>query len=209
MAINDADYPNGQPNQDVKLAAMGFDGSGHRGGGIDRLQVQLLPMNAVLLRLHKPVENAGDHPGDFGTWWFTPYEYHRICGHFGVDGSLLVASRAQGKSALHGTLALLQEWYGGSSSQLSYVNAVRLKEPLWACYGPGAPANSDGYARTLKPVKLSGGTSARQIYIHQAWNYQTSMVRLLAPNASTDAVFGQSGGLPATISEAPRLAFES
>ncbi|WP_268747001.1 hypothetical protein [Sulfitobacter mediterraneus] len=34
MPINDADYPDGQAGQEAKLGALGFDTSGHRGGGI-------------------------------------------------------------------------------------------------------------------------------------------------------------------------------
>ncbi|MFT6675941.1 MAG: hypothetical protein ACJAVM_002138 [Sulfitobacter sp.] len=207
--MNDADYPDGQPAQDVTLGAMGFDATGHRGGGIERPQVQTLPKNAVLLRLYKPVLKKGEFPGDFGTWWFTPFEYRRICDHFGVDGSVLVAGRAGGKSALHGVLALLQEWYGGSPAQLSYINAIRLKEPLLACYGAGAPANADGYTRTLKPIRLGNGSAARQVYIHKCWDYQSAMERLLPANASTDSVLGASGGPPKTIASAPRLPFET
>lgn len=209
MAVNDTDYPGGQPSQEVRLAALGFDGSGHRGGGIDRPRTVTLPDNSVLLRFYKPVEKAGEYPGDFGSWWFTPHEYRRICGYFGVDGRALVVGRSSGKSGLHGVLVLLKEWYGGSPQQLAYVNAVRLKAPFLACYGPGAPANSDGYGRTLKPALLTDGTPARQVYIHQCWTYQASMERLLPENASTDAVFGGKNGLPATIASAPALSFEA
>ncbi|MCF7699915.1 hypothetical protein [Loktanella sp. M215] len=208
MHINDADYPDGQPSNEVKLKALGFDASGHRGGGIERPQVKVLPTNTVLLRFHNPVLKVGDLPGDFGAWWFTPFELSRICDYFGVNGSALIVDRSSGKSALHGILALLREWYEGSPTQLSYVNAVRLKDPFLVCYGEGAPANTQGYARTLKPIKLGGSRPARQIYIHNCWNYQASMDRLLAPNTSTDAVFGSGAGLPARITQAPRLSFE-
>jgi hypothetical protein len=207
MTINDADYPNGQASQEVKLTAMGFDTSGHRGGGIDRPVVVTLPKDAVLIRFHKPVA-AGQNPGDFGAWWFTPFEYRRICDYFGVDGRALTVGRSTGRSALHGVLALLHEWYGGDPSQISYINAVRLKEPIMACYGPGAPANADGYARTLKPIKTSDDKPARQIYIHKCWQYQSAMDRLLPPNASTDSILGNASGLPASIGQAPRLPFE-
>lgn len=209
MHINDADYPNGQPNQEVELAALGFDDvSGHRHGGIVRPQVKFLPVNTVLLRFHKPVSKVGDHPGDFGAWWFTPFEFTHICDHFGVDGRALIVDRSSGKSALHGVLALLHEWYGSSPTQLSYVNAVRLEKPFLACYGEGAPANAHDYARTLKPIGLGGSRPARQIYIHNCWKYQASMNRLLAPYASTDTVFGSGAGLPPWLIQAPRLSFE-
>jgi hypothetical protein len=209
MPINDADYPSGQPTPDTKLAAMGFDPSGHRGGGIDNPQVQILPMNTIMLRLYKPKFQATDNPGDFGEWWFTPFEYHRICDYFGVDGRALIVDRSKGKSALHGVLALLSEWYKGSPEQLSYLNAVRLKEPIVACYGSGAPGNADDYARTLRPIKISGGKSARQVFIYQCWKYSGSLERLLPPNTSTDAVFGAPNGLPSILANAPRISFET
>ncbi|MEM9428382.1 MAG: hypothetical protein AAGA32_02685 [Pseudomonadota bacterium] len=208
MAANDADYPGGQPTREVKLAALGFSGSGHRGGGISHLHVKTLPKGTVLLRFYKPV-GAGENPGDFGAWWFTPHELRRICAYFGVDGRALIVGRSSGKSGLHGVLALLHEWYGGAPTQLSYVNAVKLTAPLWACYGPGAPANADGYARTMKPVRLADGAPARQVYIHQCWLYQSVMERLLPVNASTDAIFGSRAGLPPKIAAAARLAFEA
>jgi hypothetical protein len=209
MPINDADYPDGQAGQEAKLGALGFDASGHRGGGIERPIVVTLPANAVLLRLYKPVLNKGDTPGDFGAWWFTPFEYRRICDYFGVDGSALVQGRSAGASALHGVLALLHEWYGGDPAQLSYINAVRLKAPLLASYGSGAPANTDGYGRTLKPVRLTGGTSARQVYIHKCWQYQAAMERLLPVKALTDSVLGAAQGAGTGIAAAPRLGFEA
>jgi len=119
----------------------------------------------------------------------------------------LIPGRAQGRSGLHGTLALLTEWYGGSPDQLFHINVVRLTEPLFACYGPGAPANSDGYARSLKPVRMKDGDPARQVYIHQCWKYQSAMQRLVPPNAATDAVFGGIG--PTHFLNSPRLGFET
>lgn len=207
MAVNKTDYPGGAPTKEVRLTALGYDGRGHRGGGIVDPKAHLIPVGAVLLRLYMP-SAAGRPPGDFGAWWFTPHEYDRICDYFGVDGRALIQGRADGKSALHGVLALLNEWYGNANTQLSYVNAVSTTAPIWCCYGPGAPANLDGYKRTLKPVRLSDGSSARQIYIHQCWLYAAAMKRLVPSKTKTDAVFGGPAGLPKEVELAKKLSFE-
>lgn len=204
--LNAGDFPASQPSQEVKLKALGFDESGHRGGGILQPRAVTLPTDAVILRLYKPVEKAGEYPGAYGSWWFTPHEYRRLCDHFGVDGRALIPGRSTGRSALHGVLALMKEWYDDSPNQLAYLNAVRLTQPLFACYGAGAPGNSDGYARTLKPVTLSDGQTARQIYIHQCWLYQTALQPLVPENTSTDTVL--SGASSHSFMSAPRMSFE-
>ena len=206
--LNAADYPDLQPSTDVKLSALGFDSAGHRGGGILQPRVVTLPKGAVLLRLHKPVESAGEREGDFGQWC-TPYEYRRLGDRFGVDGQALVPGRSVGKSALHGAFALMHEWYDNSPNQLTYLNVVRMKEPLFACYGSGAPGNSDGYTRTLKPIVMQDRQTARQVYIHKCWEYQYALQRLVVPNASTDDVLGSESPLPRPFMSAPRLGFES
>jgi len=136
MAINDADYPNGQAGQEAKLGALGFDASGHRGGGIERPIVVTLPANAVLLRLYRPVLNKGDTPGDFGAWWFTPFEYRRICDYFGVDGSALVRGRSAGASARQVYIHKGRQ-YQAAMERLLPVNAL-TDSVLGVAQGAGA-----------------------------------------------------------------------
>lgn len=173
--INSGDYPAGKPARDVLLGGLGFDASGHRGGGVNSPITVTLPTGALLLRLHKKTE-PGERSGEFGAWWFTAHEFDRISSYFGVSWDLLIQDRQKGRSMLHGVLALLSEWYGGSAGQIGLVKVVRLKSPLLALYGEGAPANAAGYDRTLKPVTLQDGKTARQIYIHQCWDYSAAMV---------------------------------
>jgi hypothetical protein len=205
MAANDLDY--GTAQKSAELGAMGYDKDGHRGGGIDNPRLVKLKEKAIHMRLYMPPE-PGKPLGDFGEWWITPFEYRRICNYFGVDGRALLPGRHKGRSAFHGVLALLKEWYGNSPAQLCYVNVVELNSPLAAYYGCGAPANTENYARTLKPVRLENGTPARQVYIHQCWKYKSAMKRLVDERWSAESFFGNPSGLPIQIRDAPKLYFE-
>jgi hypothetical protein len=213
MAVNDADFDDGKMAPEVWSGALGYKGT-HRGGGIINPQVHVLPVKTVLLRLYKKPLPGDEYPGDYGPWWFTPFEYKSACAHLGVDGRALIVGRAGGKSALHGIFATLSEWYDGSPHQLACVNAVELTQPFRACYGHGAPANSLGYVATeklkgtMKPMLLAGNKSARQLYLHRCFDYKHAMKPLLKADTSTDTAFGSKGGLPREIANAPRLAFE-
>ena len=190
MVANSADFPDGDIPVSIKLAVLGFDEKGHKGGGIDAPKLITLPKNTVLFRLYSPNPRDPSRVNDFGEWWFTPFELRRICEHFGCDTSALLFGRNVGLSAFHGAFALLKEWYGNSPNQLSDVNVVQLTQPLFAVYGHGAPANSENYQRTLKPIRFADSKTARQVYIHDCHKYRATMIRLTPEFTQTDAMFG-------------------
>jgi hypothetical protein len=166
-----------------------------------------IPQGAVILRLHKPIEGPDEKPSDFGDWWFTPYQLRAICDKNGNARNLIVG-RADANSPIHRALALLGEWYRDSKNQLSYLNVVRLTEPLLACYGPGTVASSKDGRREIHPELMHNGKPARQIYIHNCSEYQSAFQRLVVPNASTDVLFGATEVLPHQYMNAPMSSFE-
>lgn len=213
MAANQSFFPSGRPTTDVLLAARGFSKDGHRSGGIkfDRLDdaIKTIPAGALLLRLYWKA-------GDFGEWWFTPHEYKRIQDYFAVSGALLAGGRTSGKSAFHGTLALLSEWYSDRESdgtvkrdgagrmvhnaqQIASFHVARVKTPVICMYGEGdnvsgidpeKPGNNN-YSRTIKPIVLGhvGGWArgARQVYLPKPWTYQHAFELIPQAGNSTEA----------------------
>lgn len=127
-------------------------------------------------------------PPDFGEWWFTPFELNRVARYFGVDLSHMTPGRTEGRSALHGALGLLSEWYRGSADQLSLFHAVKTRVPIYAMYGEGDVATTTGYGRTIKPIRLNGGGAARQVFLPKPWTYAKHFARITAPTgADTDS----------------------
>lgn len=170
-------------NSKEYLEMRGFSSDGVRSGGLrqDAKQVTI-PAGAVLFRLYQ-------RPDDFGCWWFTSAEYLRIQSYFGVSQDILLEGRDSGKSALHGVLALLSEWYwnehrASERAQLLRLHIVRLIFPLYAMYGQGDIALSE--RQILKPVLLDGQKGARQIYLPQAKAYRTALALLPGSGSETD-----------------------
>lgn len=186
LHCNQQYFPGGAATQDVKLSALNLHDTSSAGGLKPSARIVTIPPGALLLRLFRPSSGRVD----FGHWWFTPYEYTRVAGHFGVDPAILADGRAEGRSALHGALALLSEWYGGEDSQLSLFHAAKTKSPMYAYYGEGDAASTKGYGRVIKPIRLSDGkggySSARQIFLPDPWTYRDSFELLTGDGGSTD-----------------------
>lgn len=167
MPANDSLFPNGQPDTMTRLRCLGYDAEGNRSGGL-RLDAKVveIPKGAVLLRLVRFPRN------DTGEWWFTPFEYRRLCDRFAVSGAVLAQGRAGGRSALHGALVLLSEWYESTpGDELRWFRAVRLAEPVLALYGEGGVGIKKGFSGTLKPIRFDDGSSFRQLYLPELKGY--------------------------------------
>ena len=193
---NESFFPGRVATMDVKLAALNLHDTSSAGGLTSAARVVTLPVGATILRLYRA--NPGGR-ADFGCWWFTPYELSRVADYFGVDAQLLVVGRSGGKSGLHGALALLSEWYNGDPGQLAAFHRATIRTPMYAYYGEGDVASTQGYGRVLKPLRLpdgAGGQAApRQLYLPEPWTYQSEFA-LAAGGGNTDhelAAFVQGG----------------
>lgn len=193
MIANEASFPGGDIPRDMYLSASGF-GRSSRSGGLKNAKLINLPRGAVLVRFH-------DGAKPYGPWWITPYELERISRYFGVDGPTLLADRGRGKSALHGCLALLSEWYGHRSDQLARLTTIRLTKPFYAVYGEGYPAIRNDHS-TLKPVVLDNNATARQLFLPDLSYYKADFA-VMVPSAIAEVAIG-----PAMSGAAP-LPFES
>lgn len=183
-------FPGGVATTEARLAALNLTDTSSAGGLRFPGAVVKIPKGAIILRLFLPA--AAGERDDFGPWWFTPYEYKRISDYFGVSSDVLAVGRSGGRSALHGALALLSEWYGGgtgaahtpSAGQISRYHVARLVEPIHAMYGEGDDASTRNYGRVLKPLRMpdaAGGlTAARQLYLHKPWEYKGAFKMLTA-----------------------------
>ena len=178
MIANSAWFPGGEPRRpDVLLSLRGFDAKGNRSGGIKHgFRVVVIPVGAILLRLH-----TGQH--GIGDWWFTPYEYTRIRDHFDVGGAELAAGRDKGKSVFHAVLALLGEWYSNSPAQIGRFVVAVVREPLYAVYGEGDVATSGDFRFTLKPIALDapggGRIGARQVFMPECRQYADNALSII------------------------------
>lgn len=215
MHCNEAFFPNRQPTQDVKLDAFNLR-SNSSGGLRSSARVVSIPSGSTLLRLFM---QRGGAQADFGCWWFTPFEFKRIADHFGVDPTLMISGREGGKSALHGALALLSEWYSDgagpsekhmpNAAQLSRFHAVRTRSAMYAMYGEGDAASTTGYGRVLKPMKISDGKggygAAKQLFLPQPWTYKNKFTFLTPPGGG---VTDQNLSLAYPDSSQSKLPFE-
>ncbi len=192
MIANEDQFPGGRPGRNVLLGGLGLAGNG--GGGLGAgAQTVRLPAGTHLFRIYYK-------PDDFGEWWFTPHELARIRGHFGLSMEALMAGRKTGRSMMHGVLALLGEWYGHSPAQLSRFHLAVTTKPLNALYGCGREAWSEDFSRTLKPVRLDGGKTARQVYLPRAWTYRDAFSLLTGADADAETgLIRAADGLPPQI----------
>lgn len=206
MYSNESHFPGGQPTRETRLSALNLNDTSSGGGLTFSAKAITLPVGAVILRLFMP------KPGrpDFGEWWFTPFAFKRLANYFGVDASMMTGARGEGRSALHGAFGLLSEWYdaGGSgpnATQLSRFHEVKITQPTYAMYGEGDVATTTGYGRQIKPLKLDGGGTARQLFLPKPWEYMSAF------NALTPATGGDSDTMLAPTAArhaAQKLPFE-
>ncbi len=170
MARNDSYFAPPQLDR-TYMEVRGFSAAGHRSGGIVDPQIVEIPAGTVLFRLYH------DSRRRFGAWWFTPYEMKQVIDNFGMGGAI-TTGRAQGKSALHATLAVRHDWSGNSPLHLAQFVSIRLNEPLKAFHGVADHAPDAGYTDMQKAYKIvdSHGVqrAVRQLYIPELWTYQAA-----------------------------------
>lgn len=195
----------------IRLSAQGFEprlGPGNKlesqgkTGGLTRQpttgEVEI-PAGAVIFRLY-------GWPGDFGSWWFTPFELLRILNHFGRGIDVILEGRTEGKSGFHAAFALMREWYDvpndpdRKANQIAWFHAVKPIEPMTAWYGVGDEAywlgaiDKNGTMtkppRTQKPLDLRDaiGTPARQLYLPNVQHYRRYFTPLPDSGSKTEKI---------------------
>lgn len=181
--------------KDGRLDTAGKTGGLVKGGATGEV---VIPPGSLLLRLFS-------WSGDFGPWWFTPYELLRVLRHFDRSIDVLLEGREDGKSGFHAAFGLMREWYvsdnrnpTGKQDQISRFHAVKTLVPVPAWYGVGDEAywlgtfDNNGTMteppRTQAPIALSGGAPARQLYLPNAKHYRHCFEPLPRSGSPTELI---------------------
>ena len=178
------------------LEARGFSATGERTGGILQPREVLIPASSVLFRLYDGVV-----AGPNGRWWTTPHELDvllRSAGHTRLD-----LGAVEGRSLLHGLLAVIPEW----GNKLTFCTAIQLALPLGAYYGESDDATLgatggrkagwvlvDGKQRRARQLFIPGFAaveSAATIRIVSGVQTGTNLPRMLAQRGTSPLHFEQ------------------
>lgn len=167
------------------LEARGFDQQGNRSGGIVAPKLVTVPAGTIMVRTYSQAD-------EFGQWWLTAHELHRLLRHSGR--ATFAEGRPAAKGMIHGALALKEAW---NNAQLFICAAPT--EDLTAYYGLGDDA-ADATS-TLKVAKIIGAhgtqTRVRQLYFAKCWEYAALFRRIAhgwTDSALANSVRGQDKG---------------